>query len=292
MQTYSNYYLILQIEPTADAKTIASAHRHLALKYHPDTNKSPDATLRMQEINEAYRILSDPQKRERFDQYLRAQGQTTQRRAPASAPAGVRTPQPENHPRPESHSQVRENWIPQPANIRISRGPQRLRIVRDWFSPWYIALTIPAVLCDLFFLVNLVRLATSGLLFFLGSLYLMVLALAFTYYVAAGYINRTVIDVDLNSLTIRHGPLPFWRNKRLASGELKLVYYVRNVFYGNGDNDSTSLYRSHELHAITSDNQTIRLLSGLDNREQALFITQELGKFLHIDELSQTGRYR
>ncbi len=55
-----DYYEVLGVSRDADAKTIKDAFRQLALKYHPDRNKSPDAEARFKEIAEAYAILSDP----------------------------------------------------------------------------------------------------------------------------------------------------------------------------------------------------------------------------------------
>jgi DnaJ-class molecular chaperone len=62
---FKDYYRILGVERTADEKTIKSAYRKLARKYHPDVNKGQDA--RFKEINEAYEVLSDPEKRRRYD---------------------------------------------------------------------------------------------------------------------------------------------------------------------------------------------------------------------------------
>jgi curved DNA-binding protein CbpA len=62
-----DYYKILQIDPAADPEIIAVAYKRLARKYHPDTNGSLDATLRMQEINAAYQVLRDPVKRAQYD---------------------------------------------------------------------------------------------------------------------------------------------------------------------------------------------------------------------------------
>lgn len=62
-----DYYEVLGVESDADAKTIKNAFRKLALKYHPDRNKSADAEKRFKEIAEAYAILSDPKKRAQYD---------------------------------------------------------------------------------------------------------------------------------------------------------------------------------------------------------------------------------
>lgn len=62
-----DYYEVLGVSRDADAKAIKDAFRELALKYHPDRNKSPDAEARFKEIAEAYAILSDPKKRADYD---------------------------------------------------------------------------------------------------------------------------------------------------------------------------------------------------------------------------------
>jgi molecular chaperone DnaJ len=62
---FKDYYRILGVDRNADDKTIKSAYRKLARKYHPDVNKGQDA--RFKEINEAYEVLSDPEKRRRYD---------------------------------------------------------------------------------------------------------------------------------------------------------------------------------------------------------------------------------
>lgn len=67
MVVQRDYYEILGIGKDADKKAIKNAFRELALKYHPDRNKAPDAEERFKEIAEAYAILSDPKKRREYD---------------------------------------------------------------------------------------------------------------------------------------------------------------------------------------------------------------------------------
>lgn len=64
-----DYYEILGVERKAGDNDIKKAFRNLARQYHPDVNKSPDAETKFKEINEAYQILSDPQKRRAYDQF-------------------------------------------------------------------------------------------------------------------------------------------------------------------------------------------------------------------------------
>ncbi len=66
---YKDYYKTLGVERNATPDIIKKAFRKLAMKYHPDRNKgNKEAEEKFKEINEAYEVLSDPQKRARYDQ--------------------------------------------------------------------------------------------------------------------------------------------------------------------------------------------------------------------------------
>ena len=64
---YLDYYAVLGIARDASANDIKKAFRKLARQYHPDVNKSAGAEARFKEINEANEVLSDPEKRKRYD---------------------------------------------------------------------------------------------------------------------------------------------------------------------------------------------------------------------------------
>ncbi|MDQ7842687.1 MAG: DnaJ C-terminal domain-containing protein [Armatimonadota bacterium] len=65
---FKDYYKILGVDRGSDQKAISAAYRKLARQYHPDINKTKGAEERFKEINEAYQVLGDPQKRARYDQ--------------------------------------------------------------------------------------------------------------------------------------------------------------------------------------------------------------------------------
>ena len=67
---YVDYYKLLGIDKTATSKDIKSAYRKLARKFHPDLNPNDkDAKRKFQQINEANEVLSDPEKRKKYDKY-------------------------------------------------------------------------------------------------------------------------------------------------------------------------------------------------------------------------------
>ncbi len=66
---FKDYYKILGVPRDADQETIRKAYLRLARKYHPDVNKSPGAEEKFKEINEAYEVLRDPEKRAKYDRF-------------------------------------------------------------------------------------------------------------------------------------------------------------------------------------------------------------------------------
>jgi len=92
----ANYYKILQVDPAADDDVIKAAYQRVISKFHPDKNPSPDAQQRSQDINEAYRVLSDPVQRAQYDKGRR----------PAAPPKAEARPA-DSMPRQERHKRER-----------------------------------------------------------------------------------------------------------------------------------------------------------------------------------------
>ena len=68
---YIDYYRILGIERTATQADIKRAYRKKARQYHPDLNPNdPAAQAKFQQLNEANEVLSDPEKRRKYDEWL------------------------------------------------------------------------------------------------------------------------------------------------------------------------------------------------------------------------------
>lgn len=86
-----NYYDVLGVAPHADQRVIRAAFKALAQVNHPDRVSEDDrdeADARMQEINEAFNVLSDPARRKHYDEQL----QSPQKKAPVPQPVGYPPP--------------------------------------------------------------------------------------------------------------------------------------------------------------------------------------------------------
>ncbi len=66
---YKDYYATLGVKKDASQEEIQKAYRKLARKLHPDVNKAADAEVKFKEIGEAYEVLKDPDKRQKYDQF-------------------------------------------------------------------------------------------------------------------------------------------------------------------------------------------------------------------------------
>jgi molecular chaperone DnaJ len=69
MSSKRDYYEVLNVSKDASKDEIKRAYRKLALKYHPDRNKAPEAESQFKEISEAYAVLSDDEKRSQYDRF-------------------------------------------------------------------------------------------------------------------------------------------------------------------------------------------------------------------------------
>ena len=89
-----NYYRLLGIPPDSEPQKIKSAYRSLAKRFHPDRNKGSETAAELfRQVNHAYRILSDPERRRLYDKKLARQEEQQSRKAPVKSTKNSIDPQ-------------------------------------------------------------------------------------------------------------------------------------------------------------------------------------------------------
>jgi curved DNA-binding protein CbpA len=81
------FYDVMMLSPVADSRLITVVYRHLAKRYHPDVDPSPEAAARMAELNGAYAVLSDRVRRDHYDELLGLGAAPPLARDPQTRPA-------------------------------------------------------------------------------------------------------------------------------------------------------------------------------------------------------------
>lgn len=176
----------------------------------------------------------------------------------------------------------REERIPigKPGNFIIERCVDGLQIVRRWFSPYIIFLAFFCLFWNGFLVVWFYIAFTQkqyGMALF-GSLHAAV-GLGMLYAVLTGLFNKTYIRISHGSLLVIHRPLPWLGQKNIPRQDLKQLYSKESVYPGEHGHS-----RRYSVQAITKKGQVIALVSNLASSEEALFIEQEIEKYLKIDD--------
>lgn len=173
MKAMTDLYGILGLTPRATAAEIKSAYRKLARKYHPDVSASPDANARFVQINQAYEILSDPDRRWAYDD---GQYADSRRTFYASRQAEVVAKQ-------RHFDRIVDEWMARERQEEAQRSHAVLVVVPFFLSTFYVMITQPTSIQKLNLLGRMVilGLALYGLIYLVRNLAL-VLA-RYTYHV-------------------------------------------------------------------------------------------------------------
>ncbi|MBN1935440.1 MAG: hypothetical protein JW934_12300 [Anaerolineae bacterium] len=173
-----------------------------------------------------------------------------------------------------------------PNGMEMFNNGDSFAITRRWFSLSTIFLTVFAVFWDGFLACFYIMLATPNTnpSVFLFPLIHVAIGVGLTYYALAGYINKTHIYVDHSTISIRHAPLPSFGNKTIDASDIKQVYVKRHVSHSRRGTSVT-----FQVCALTHSEKNLKLLSGLSSDEQALFVEQEIEKFLRIENVPVRG---
>ena len=178
--------------------------------------------------------------------------------------------------------------VPLPKGISVERQGYELAITRRWLSPKYFFLIFFCLIWD-GFLCFWYSMAISQRIWFMALFATghAAIGLFLTYSTIAGFLNQTLIRVSSGQLAVSHGPLPWWGNKRLESSGIAQVYCKEHI--SRGKNSTTTTY---EVHASTHAGKHEKLVDSLDSSDQALYLEQEIERFLSIKDVPVVGEVR
>jgi hypothetical protein len=172
-----------------------------------------------------------------------------------------------------------------PRNVDFQHHGDHIEIVRRWFTGTILFMTFFLVFWDGFLIVWYQLLPPQAPAFarYFPLLHV-VIGIGFTYWVIAGWFNRTRILVGQGALSVRHGPIPWFGQHQLDTMTIRQLYAKEHTRWNDGSKTVT-----YEVHVITRDNRDIKILSGLETSEAALFIEHEVERYLRIEDAPVKG---
>jgi hypothetical protein len=174
-----------------------------------------------------------------------------------------------------------EAAAPRPSKFKVLEREGELEISWRWFNASHIFMAFFCAAWDVFLVFWYTIAFTKGPAGFHWIAILFPIAhvavgVGLTYATLAGFWNRTTVRVVRERLSIAHGPVPWFGNRSIRAGELRrLQGSLRPGHIRNG----APVY---QLVAVTQMGEEIRLLSGLQDSTQALFLEQQIGRFLDL----------
>jgi hypothetical protein len=178
--------------------------------------------------------------------------------------------------------------MPMPPGIQVHSNARELRMVLRWFSPMYIFMAFFALMW-LGFLALWYAAARGGpVLFQVFPLLHVAVGIGLAYAAAAGFVNSTTILVERGHLSVRHSPLPWKGNREIPATSLEQLYCQEHVTRSR--NGGTTV--RYSVQAVGKDGRKVTLVSGLGDRDYALFIEHQVEKTLGITDRRVTSEMR
>jgi len=184
---------------------------------------------------------------------------------------------PEHFRRPE---------VAMPKGFKVENEDDTWQISWRWFGWGHIFLAVWCVFWDGFLIVwYALSLAAGMWLMVLFPTLHAIIGIVVTYYTLAGFLNRTIVKIGNGQLEIWHHPLPWRGEKRFSTSDVEQIYCKENVSHSS---DGTTA-QSYEVYTILHQGQREKLVTGLKEPQQALYIEQELEQFLYIQDVPVPG---
>jgi hypothetical protein len=172
-----------------------------------------------------------------------------------------------------------------PDKIDLQHTGADLVITRRWFGLQTLMMTAFVIFWDGFLFFWYSKAVPGGdMMVVLFPLLHVGVGVWLTYYTLAGYVNKTIVRINYEKISVRHRPLPYWGYKTVQSGDIKQLYSKEKISRSSNKRSVT-----YEVHALTHNGKSIKLVSYMESSEQALFVEQEIEKYLGIKDKPVRG---
>jgi len=179
--------------------------------------------------------------------------------------------------------------LPSKFVVDMSHG-DRLRIRWRWFRPMALFLVFFCIAWDGFLVTWYglgLAMGDAPLIMFLFPLVHVAVGVGLTYYTLALLVNTTTVAVSRGGLRVRHAPMPWAPSPTLRVTDLEQLYVERKVRHNKNGTSVT-----FQLMAVTRDHSGRKLVGGLEELGQALYLEQEIERTLGIRDRPVAGEHR
>ena len=176
---------------------------------------------------------------------------------------------------------------PMPDNIALDMTSGGLTLTYRWFSVKYIFLAAFCVVWDGFlaFWYYTAFTTDAPLMMVLFPVLHLAVGVFLTYSTLAGFVNKTVVTVSNGTISIFHGPLPWFGSKTIPAHSITQLY-VEDRVHRSSKGGTSVTYR---LSAITTENKKIKLISTIDSHDTALYLELEVERHLGLRDQKVPG---
>lgn len=175
--------------------------------------------------------------------------------------------------------------VPLPERFVVERPGGALRVSWRWFTPAAFIFAAFGLFWSVFICVWIATVLTAGAGAFalFGGIHAIVGAVL-VYTAAAMFLNTTSVEASYGSVAVRHGPLPWPGNLSLPTDGLRQIYGLERLRRSRRNTSTT-----YDLQAVKADGAAVALIRGLTSAEQALYLEQEIERFLGIKDSPVPG---
>jgi len=175
--------------------------------------------------------------------------------------------------------------VPMPDRVEVIDAGGELHITYRWFSLKFVFLIVFTVIWNGFMLVwHGISLASGAWFMSVFGLLHTAVGVGVAYYTLAGLLNKTTVRIGMGQLMIQHWPLPWPGNRQLEASDIAQLFSREKI-----SRSKNSTNYSYQVHAILQNGKKQRLLGGLTDVDQALYVEQEMERYLGIEDRPVRG---